>query len=369
MTPERVPHSDLRLLELEAITRWMNAWLTQRLTGILAPSLRPANLDVLSRQPGCAESDSEQGVHPARRSHRRHRAAESQLQSGECGGGGRRRPRVDYCYGKHELELDREYGGCLDPHGVISGASGTGNGTINYSVDVNTGLLRQGSISITPSGQPAQAFTITQAAGTLSFIPTSASPSGSSTTGSISVTATAGLAWTAAAGSGSTWVSITSGASGTGNGTIGYSIQGNPTWSSRQGTIVITPSGEAAQTFTITQATATFSFTPASASIVVGGGTGSVAVTATSAVNWTAVSNATAWVQITSGASGTGNGTINYSVSANTTASSRQTTITITPSGAAAQVFTITEAPLLSLSFSPTSASPSGSSTYLARSR
>src|ERR1700722_8463170 len=243
---------------------------------------------------------------------------------------------------------------------IISGASGTGNGTINYSVDVNTGLLRQGSISITPSGQPAQAFTITQAAGTLSFIPTSASPSGSSTTGSISVTATAGLAWTAAAGSGSTWVSITSGASGTGNGTIGYSIQGNPTWSSRQGTIVITPSGEAAQTFTITQATATFSFTPASASIVVGGGTWSVAVTATSAVNWTAVSNATAWVQITSGASGTGNGTINYSVSANTTASSRQTTITITPSGAAAQAFTITQAGLPTYSLSGTVATGSG---------
>lgn len=55
---------------------------------------------------------------------------------------------------------------------------------------------------------------------------------------------------------------------------------------------------------------------------------------------WTAVSNAS-WVTISSGASGTGNGTVNYTVAANTSASGRTGTIT-----AAGMTYTITQAGL-----------------------
>jgi hypothetical protein len=64
------------------------------------------------------------------------------------------------------------------------------------------------------------------------------------------------------------------------------------------------------------------------------GGTGSLDVTAT--CDWAAISNAN-WIIITSGGSGTGNGTLNYSVSANS-GPSRTGTMTI-----AGQTFTVTQ--------------------------
>jgi len=72
---------------------------------------------------------------------------------------------------------------------------------------------------------------------------------------------------------------------------------------------------------------------PSSASIPAAGGTGSVTVTAGAGCAWTAASNA-AWISITAGSSGIGNGTVSYSVAANG-ASARSGTLTI-----AGQTFT-----------------------------
>jgi hypothetical protein len=58
------------------------------------------------------------------------------------------------------------------------------------------------------------------------------------------------------------------------------------------------------------------SISPSSQSYSAAGGTGTLTVTAPAACNWTASSTA-AFLTITSGASGTGNGTINFSVAAN----------------------------------------------------
>ena len=61
------------------------------------------------------------------------------------------------------------------------------------------------------------------------------------------VTAGTGCAWTAA--SSASWITVTSGASGSGNGSVGYSIAANTTISSRAGIVTI-----AGQAFTVTQA-------------------------------------------------------------------------------------------------------------------
>ena len=58
------------------------------------------------------------------------------------------------------------------------------------------------------------------------------------------------------------------------------------------------------------------------------GGSHEVQITAGSGCAWTAVSNNTAWLTVTSGASGTGNGSVGYTVAANT-AAARIGTITI----------------------------------------
>ncbi|SPF33820.1 NHL repeat containing protein (modular protein) [Candidatus Sulfopaludibacter sp. SbA4] len=75
--------------------------------------------------------------------------------------------------------------------------------------------------------------------------PSSATATAAGGTGTIPVTATAGCGWTAV--SNAPWITIASGASGSGNGTVGYAVAPD-TGAQRAGTIAI-----AGQTFTVTQ--------------------------------------------------------------------------------------------------------------------
>jgi hypothetical protein len=79
-----------------------------------------------------------------------------------------------------------------------------------------------------------------------------------------------------------------------------------------------------------------FSIFPTYQSFAGNGGSSSISVTAPSGVPWTAVSNATNFVTITSGSSGTGNGTVTYSVGVNPGSTIRQGTITVN-----SQTFTV----------------------------
>jgi hypothetical protein len=144
---------------------------------------------------------------------------------------------------------------------------------------------------------------------TYDIAPTSHSFGASGGTGTVGVTAGSGCNWTAVANA--TWIHVTSGANGSANGSVGYSVDANTSSSARSGTVTI-----AGKPFTVNQSGAvacTYSIAPTSAPYTKTGGTGSVAVTAPGGCGWTAVSNV-AWITITGGASGSGNGTVNYSV-------------------------------------------------------
>jgi len=84
-------------------------------------------------------------------------------------------------------------------------------------------------------------------------------------------------------------------------------------------------------------AACTYSITPSNQSFTASGGTGSVNVTAGDNCVWTATSNA-AWITITSGSSGIGNGAVDFSVSVNTNTSTRTGTMSI-----AGETFTVTQ--------------------------
>jgi len=224
---------------------------------------------------------------------------------------------------------------------TVAPASGSGNGTVNYTVAANSSANPlTGTLTIA-----GQTFTINQSGATTcsyAIAPASASAPAGGTTGSVTVTAPTGCTWTAA--STASWITITSGASGSGNGTVSYSVAANSSANPLTGTLTI-----AGQTFTVTQAGATCSYAiaPTSASAPAGGTTGSVTVTAPTGCTWTAASNAS-WITITSSASGSGNGTVNYTVAANSSAGSRAGTLTI-----AGQTFTVTQAAAATLSVSP----------------
>jgi uncharacterized protein (TIGR03437 family) len=81
--------------------------------------------------------------------------------------------------------------------------------------------------------------------------------------------------------------------------------------------------------FTLTNAAACTYFAGApSALLTAAGGSGAILVTATTGCAWTAISNAS-WLTVTSGAAGSGSGTVNYSAAPNNTGQSRAATITI----------------------------------------
>jgi hypothetical protein len=179
----------------------------------------------------------------------------------------------------------------------------------------------------------ASATTLPAAACTYSLSATSASFAAAGGSGSVSVTAGAGCAWTAA--SGASWITITAGTSGSGNGTVSYSVAPNTSGCTRTGPLTI-----AGQTFTVTQAGAAcaYSLSATSASFSAAAGSGSVSVTAAPCCLWTASSGAF-WITINAGSGGSGNGTVYYSVAANTSTSPRVGTMTL-----AGQTFTVTQA-------------------------
>jgi len=217
---------------------------------------------------------------------------------------------------------------------VTSGASGSGNGTVGFSVAANSSTAeRIGTLTVA-----GQTYTITQpgvpCGYTVSPQQISVVAGGGNTT--VTVGSTAGCGWTAA--SNATWITPAN-ASGNGNGSVTFTIAANPNLAQR--TAVMTVAGASV---TVTQAAAapapacSYSVSPAQQSFGKSGGTGSVAVTTQAGCQWTATRSAT-WITITAGASGTGSGTIAYSVASNSASGSRQATIT-----AGGQVVQITQA-------------------------
>lgn len=172
----------------------------------------------------------------------------------------------------------------------------------------------------TPAPPPPPACTFALSATSLS-VPASGGPS------VITVTAGATCTWTAQTTS--PWLTITGGASGTGNGVVSVTAQPNPDTAMRTGTLTV-----AGLTVTVVQAAAdpptpcAFAITPTTATSTADGVRGTVAVSTTATCAWQVVQNAP-WIRLVTGQSGTGPGTVEYAVDANPTAIPRTGTLTI----------------------------------------
>jgi hypothetical protein len=208
--------------------------------------------------------------------------------------------------------------------------SGTGNGTVTFSVAANNGPTRRGELTIGDQTVP-----VNQGAATVgcsySVTPTTVSINAAGGSGTpISVSTASGCSWTATTSAG--WITILTGASGTGNGSVTYSVQAN-TGSSRGGTLTV-----AGQSVSISQGAAcTYSISRNNDNVDKEGGNGTVSVTTQSGCTWTASSNAN-WITITSGSTGSGNGSVHFTAAANNTGNNRTGTLTI-----AGQTFTLTQ--------------------------
>jgi BACON domain-containing protein/all-beta uncharacterized protein len=204
---------------------------------------------------------------------------------------------------------------------VTSGASGSGAGSVVFTVAPNTATsARTGSLTV-----GGQTFTVTQAglACTYALTPASQSVPAAGGTTSFTVTAPAGCAWTATPTA--AWITVAAGPSGSGNGTVTIMVAANSATNTRSGGVNV-----GGQVFVVSQAATTcgFSVSPTSQTLPASGGSASISVATSAACSWTS-SSATPWISIVSGASGNGAGTVSISASANSGSTARSATITI----------------------------------------
>jgi len=214
---------------------------------------------------------------------------------------------------------------------ITGGATGNGNGTVTFTALSNpTAQPRSGTLTIA-----GRTFTVNQsgASCTYTLTPTSQTVLATGGTGSVGVTSIAGCAWTAA--SSNTWLTISAGASGNGDGLVTFSAAANTSTQQRTGTLTI-----AGQTFTVNQNAAgcSYSISPASQSVPMAGGNVSTTVTTTAGCNWTTVSNVP-WITVTAGASGSGSGQARFTIAPSTSTAQRTGSLLI-----AGRTFMVTQA-------------------------
>jgi uncharacterized protein (TIGR03437 family) len=189
---------------------------------------------------------------------------------------------------------------------LTSGATGSGNGSVNFTVSANTGPAR--SVLLTLAGLP---YTISQAGNcrpTLSA--TTRTFTAAAATSTFNVTAAASCAWTAV--SNVNWLTVTSSASGTGNAAVAYTVAANP-GAARTGTLSI---GGVTHTVTQSAAACSYALSPATQQLSRSGGSGTVNVTTASHCAWT-VTNEAGWLTLDGLTAGRGNGVVAFNALAN----------------------------------------------------
>jgi hypothetical protein len=216
---------------------------------------------------------------------------------------------------------------------VTTGASGAGNGAVTLTVDPNSGASRSGIVTIA-----GQTVTITQAETprpcAYTVAPTTVASTAAGGTATVTVTTDTSCNWTAA--SQADWITVTSGATGAGNGTVTLTVAANG-GVARSGSVLI-----ASQSVTINQAgpppPCTYAINPTEAAVAAEGGTTTVAVGTQASCAWSAVSNA-GWITVSTNPTGNGNGSVDLAVAANSVTTPRSGTVTI-----AGHTFTVTQA-------------------------
>ena len=236
---------------------------------------------------------------------------------------------------------------------------GTGPTDLKLLIAANPGPRRTTAITI--AGQIvtiAQASSAGESGGSCAFAAAPLSFSSVSASGApvdITVTTQSGCMWTAVTGS--PWITVATGASGSGTGIVKLIVAPN-TGAARSGSATV-----AGSTVTVSQEElpCPYAISPGSFNPTAAGGSSPVTVTTSSGCTWT-VGGLPSWVSV-NGSGGTGSGSVTVTVQASLVA---QRTALLTIAG---QPFTVTQAGCrYDLSFIPLSfvdVAPSGSSASL----
>jgi hypothetical protein len=197
---------------------------------------------------------------------------------------------------------------------VTAGKTGTGPGSVTYAVEANASTAsRSGTLTI-----GGQSHTVNQQGRaptvcSYELSPVSAEYSKDAATGTFAVSAAADCGW--AATSNASWLVVTSGSQGAGNGTVSYAVARNVDPTERTATIAVSN-----RTFTVRQSgdigDCQYSVAPVTASTCMAGGSVTARVTTQAGCSWTVAPNGSG-LGVPSGPSGTGPGAITITYSDN----------------------------------------------------
>jgi hypothetical protein len=194
---------------------------------------------------------------------------------------------------------------------ITGGTGSTGTGVVTVTVNANTGTPSRGG-TLTIAGQ---AVAVTQAgaaaACTYEIAPASAAFNKDGGSGSITVTAPGGCAWTAAAGDG--WIAVTlPAAAPAGNGTVLFTVARNTQLGARSGAITV-----AGRRFDVTQSgdagLCEYSVSPVELSPCMAASQITTSIVTEATCPWTVAPDA-GWMTVAGGTSGTGSATIRVNV-------------------------------------------------------
>jgi hypothetical protein len=227
---------------------------------------------------------------------------------------------------------------------ATGGTAVTGPGSFTFTVSAAAGTAaRTGALTV--AGQPVS---VTQQGQSCAFtlLPPGRSFDAPGGTAAFDVTTAPGCAWSSAATA--PWLTLVSGQSGTGNGTVTYAVAPNAEASSRTADVTVGGAVHAVTQSGLTGCAVTIN--PDDEMFAVGGGSGHFDVSAAPACAWLAASGA-AWMRVTEPGGGFGSGSrrVSFAVDANPGAGTRTGTITV-----GAQTFVATQAGTSTCSYAVT---------------
>jgi uncharacterized repeat protein (TIGR01451 family) len=218
---------------------------------------------------------------------------------------------------------------CTNQNSLAAGGSSEINFVVSISSSAVSGL-EPSAVVTSATGDPDAASNKAGGPITLSlpcsFVLTVSGTQFDATGGSgtVKIATASDCAWQAV--SNSPFLTLGATTSGSGNGTVSFTLSENATSAARTGTLTV-----AGQTVTITQAgvPCNFVITPDRTSFTSAGGTGMIEITAPAGCAWQAVTDNPTLISITGSRSGSGNGKISFLVSPNAAGTLRTGTITI----------------------------------------
>ena len=235
---------------------------------------------------------------------------------------------------------------------LAAGQSRSGNTEAHFAILPNTGASRTGNYT-----QAGNTFSFTQTGGTActyTLDANSATFSSAAGSGTIGITASDPSCNYTATQYGD-WISAPTPGSQIGNGSLSYSVSAN-TGGPRTGRITISTISGSGAIFTINQNEASacyFTLSSTSDKFPTGGGSGSFAVVASQpSCAWTAKIDPTgqSFATLTSGASGTGNGTVQFNLASNT-GDGRTASITVANTTGSSQTYSANQVSANACSF------------------